>query len=437
MEDNLVKQSRVHYRFQLQGRAGLRYGGPDQPLSWVTSLPGEVVTCKQTTTSHRGSDLANRTVADLLGQYDATKPVTDNGHEFRTEKQSIHFSIPHIDFSGRDVEFHGPWGYGSYGTYWDNNFPVAPQVSQNDIRVYGTKAINQAIPTKSAASLAQFLGELREGLPALVGVNLLRGKGSTNSIGSEYLNYQFGIAPLLNDIKKFASAVKNSSRIIKQYERDSGRVVRRKRGLSGLTLNTHEETELSKWEAVGQPQYVSGWYPDFWNSFRNSGGKTESSVTQIYHTTRRAWFSGAFSYYLNSGDDVIARFDRYEQLANKLLGTRLTLEVLYQLTPWSWLADWFADIGDIISSASAFASDRLVLRYGYLMVHTVSRNQFTSSAVLPSGQRIHPSTEYKTERKERFRASPYGFGIDSSAFTDYQWAILGALGMTKAPRSLR
>jgi len=437
MEDNLVTQNRIHYKYNLQGRAGYVPPWSLDQFVWITNNPGEFIPCSQTTTSHRGSDLANRNVYDLLGRYNIQKPVSDNGHEFRTEKQSVHFAIGHIDVRSKNWEYHGPWGYGIYSQLGQYNFPVIEDVSQNDIRLNGTKAINQAIPTKSAASLAQFLGELREGLPSLIGLNLLKGRGSANSIGSEYLNYQFGLVPLFNDLKKFAKAAQQSSKIIKQYERDSGRVVRRKRGLGGLSLNTHNETKLAQWENVGQPGQVSGWYPEFWDRFRSDGGKTESSVTMIQHTTRRAWFSGAFSYYLNDGDDVIARFERYEQLANKLLGSRLTLETVYQLTPWSWLLDWFVDLGDIISSASAFANDRLVLRYGYLMVNTVSRNQFTGNVQLPSGQVIHPATEYKTERKERFRATPYGFAVDTSSFSDGQCAILGALGMTKAPRSLR
>jgi hypothetical protein len=44
------------------------------------------------------------------------------------------------------------------------------------------------------------------------------------------------------------------------------------------------------------------------------------------------------------------------------------------------------------------------------------------------------SSLYRSERKERWKATPYGFGLNMAGFTDQQWAILAALGMTKSPR---
>jgi len=46
------------------------------------------------------------------------------------------------------------------------------------------------------------------------------------------------------------------------------------------------------------------------------------------------------------------------------------------------------------------------------------------------------STSFRTTRKQRFRANPYGFARNPNSFSGKQWAILGALGLTKAPRRL-
>jgi hypothetical protein len=35
------------------------------------------------------------------------------------------------------------------------------------------------------------------------------------------------------------------------------------------------------------------------------------------------------------------------------------------------------------------------------------------------------------ERKERIKATPFGFGLVDSDFTNRQWAILAALGITR------
>jgi len=38
--------------------------------------------------------------------------------------------------------------------------------------------------------------------------------------------------------------------------------------------------------------------------------------------------------------------------------------------------------------------------------------------------------------KKRVKATPYGFGLDTDAFTPRQWAILGSLGISRGSRLL-
>jgi hypothetical protein len=146
-------------------------------------------------------------------------------------------------------------------------------------------------------------------------------------------------------------------------------------------------------------------------------------------TTRRVWFKGAFSYFLDPGSDLVGRFKRYEQLNNQLYGTRLTAEIVWELAPWSWLIDWFTDVQEVISNANALQDDDLVIKYGYLMVHTKTVRTVTSSGHFYGYPKpVSVANTYVCERKERFRATPYGFGLDVDAFSPRRWAILSALG---------
>jgi hypothetical protein len=118
-------------------------------------------------------------------------------------------------------------------------------------------------------------------------------------------------------------------------------------------------------------------------------------------------------------------------LADKLFGISLTPEVLWNLAPWSWAVDWFSNTGDVISNLSDWASDGLVLQYGYMMEHTVSSYTYSMS---PTG--IYrgvpaPPVSFVTETKIRRRASPFGFGINLSALSARQNAILVALGLSR------
>lgn len=125
-------------------------------------------------------------------------------------------------------------------------------------------------------------------------------------------------------------------------------------------------------------------------------------------------------------------------MVNHLLGTRLDAETLWNLAPWSWLSDWKANIGDNIANASKLSEDGLVLRYGYLMSETISDHTLSLHGPIPDGVgSCGPiSLTFSTVRKQRVRATPYGFGLDPNGFNVRQWSILGALGITKAPGKL-
>jgi hypothetical protein len=129
--------------------------------------------------------------------------------------------------------------------------------------------------------------------------------------------------------------------------------------------------------------------------------------------------------------------------ARLLYGLELTPETLWNLAPWSWLVDWFANVGPILSNVSAFQSDNLVLKYGYVMenvTRTYARTNWMG-VVNPSTTVYvnHPARVYDkffVETKTRVKATPYGFGLNTTAFTDRQWTILGALGLTRGPKAL-
>jgi len=99
--------------------------------------------------------------------------------------------------------------------------------------------------------------------------------------------------------------------------------------------------------------------------------------------------------------------------------------------------DYFATFGILATNVSRFSSDGLVMKYGYLMRHSTSIRTYTQNGVVFANANPGPfAITLKTERKERVRATPFGFGLNPNSFTGRQWAILAALALTKAPRSL-
>jgi len=252
--------------------------------------------------------------------------------------------------------------------------------------------------------------------------------GGPSALASEYLNQKFGILPTVADIQGLARALINFNNELRQFQRDAGRNVRRKRNLVEDTVVN--ETTIGP-GAIDLPSIQWPYEIKFFQD-----PLPPLKMTEVIRS--RSWFSGAFSYYLDSSHTgYLGRMGVYEAKANHLLGTRLNVATIWELTPWTWLIDWFLDISTFVKNAELIADDSVVLRYGYVMHETVASREYSIAGIKPSDPsgsvptRVSVILEYT--RKLRKRASPYGFGVDLSNMSPSKWAILTALGMTKAP----
>lgn len=288
----------------------------------------------------------------------------------------------------------------------------------------GGTAINNTLPMQEQSNLGLALAEiLREGLPKMIALSVVKSErgGLTQTIGGEFLNYQFGIAPLISDLRSLLQAVLRANKYLYDFHNRHDKHYRRRFTFPDTRENISKQVN----SAVGTTP-SSGWVT----------GASSSPLMMHRHVEQKTWFSGAYLYAAATQQDgLMDRLREFEESANHLLGTRLTPELLWNLTPWTWLIDWFVTISDVVSNISRLGRDGLVLEYGYIMQSTYVRAEFTTPNIYSiDGQVI--GEQFEIERKARRRASPYGFGLSPSSLTDKQWAILGALGMTKGPRSL-
>jgi hypothetical protein len=317
----------------------------------------------------------------------------------------------------------------------------APYPEQNDREFYGSKAIELTAPTQPSAKVALALGELVSGIPVLplkIGKSFTEYNAKTNraggikASGEDYLSVMFGIVPTYSDLMRTIEAVVKAQPIIEQYLKDSDELIRRSRGFPPKSETSKRTTTLYTPDAVWHGAYASVSSDMGGNVHRRSWEGTVST-----RTTNRWWFSGQYQYSIGPDSDIWDKFKYHEQLANKWLGIRLTPGDMWELTPFSWLIDWYFNIGTVINNASLLSRDGLVLRYGYLMNTTVNETilevpdwGFTASTKAPL------RALYNSTRKSRIRANPYGFDRNPNSFTGSQWSILAALGLTMAPNKL-
>lgn len=294
--------------------------------------------------------------------------------------------------------------------------------SDSSIKANGTTAIARTTPTNPAFDLSNAVGELMiDGLPSMIGVETWRNRAKVaRSAGSEYLNYEFGYLPLVNDVRNFSRVVKNHQKIMSHYYENSGKNMH----VSFEFPASFSSTDLANSGFDVALQWGNS--PLFYNGGKQNG---------LYYRSTRTWFKGCYTYYAvpprmnHDGLDSIRKFGAY---ADHLLGVRLTPETLWNLAPWSWAADWFTNTGDIIHNVSAFSRDSLVLKYGYIMSH----NRLSASAYSGGGTSgawtITPgSMNYTKEKMQRFQASPYfGFGT-TGTLSGSQKAVLLALGLSR------
>lgn len=430
------------------------YKGEEIPRSFVVLQP------TQETYSFRSSapdptppaDISSGEFYSWLKQTTEDKPKSDTGHEFFTTRTSVKTS-----HSGAYVRHLDQWNNsGARGFLWPQNtigrptaaLPPLKRLTAAEIVDFGTRAIKATTPTKPGAQLATTMSELALLLPTIPGAVLdgvrrpakRRGDKKDKVIGTssdvatslagEYLNWTFALAPTLSDFADAAKSLKTATSRLRQLQADSNKVVRRSFQFPDKVESTTQWTDFASFDGMS---YGAGTWFDLVGP---SGSKPSIRTTTT--VTERTWFSGAYSFYFGVDESTLGRLTEFERNANLLVGSRVTAETLWELTPWSWLSDWYGTIGSSIANAERFSNDSLVLRYGYLMRERTEVVEHTVEHLrTPQGSfGGEPYTVTLTRvTKERVRASPYGFGLRDTDLSVKQWSILAALGMTKGPRA--
>jgi hypothetical protein len=307
-------------------------------------------------------------------------------------------------------------------------FPPSAHSSEDDMNQAGAEAIARCSPYNSVTEASTFLSEaLKEGLPSLPGVNLWEKRTRAYlGVADEFLNTVFGWLPLVSDIKDTVTAARHASEVLKQFVRDNGRDVRR-------------TYYFPKDEQVEESVVPGIWNATFPGAQLFRAPAFAGVVTRRRVTTRKKWFSGCFTYHIPADSDSLQAMLGYGSQADKLLGTTLDPQTLWELTPWSWTIDWFSNASEVITNFQNFEIGGLVMRYGYMMEESIVEDTYTmsgGSGLFSQGKEfplslVSPVTLI-TKTKQRIPANPYGFGISWESLSTLQYAILTALGITKS-----
>lgn len=400
----------------------------------ILQVGNEVKSCPQTTYSFRSGvpDEAVVTKADLLAGARPYGSRYDNGHSFHTTKYSLMYDkslyTRRMNGTASNLEVTSP--VIPQQLYDDmSKFATALPIPSFDATLWGNRAISDTSPSSSTADLSVFFGEfLRDGLPSFIGKTITKPGLSKRQLarkgGAEYLNLQFGWVPLIKDVEKMLHVVKNSYKILAQYQRDAGRHVRRSRSYEVQKRTIDPGVQLTtSYFAASQDPVKALLTPNFSTSVLSE---------------ERVKFSGAYTYYIPVDDSLLGAAAKYATLADKLLGIKLTPDRLWNLTPWSWLTDWWFEIGTALEARTALSINGQFLQYGYLQRRTDVVKTYNYAFRPHWGSAyVNRTAIFRVTRKERIRANPLGFGFTDDAISASQMAILAAVGISMGDGKLR
>lgn len=239
-----------------------------------------------------------------------------------------------------------------------------------------------------------------------------------------HLELQFGWLPILRSILGFAETMRNKDSLLQQLIRDNGRPKRRKRNLTEAANNNDTGYKTGSfntgWGVDVSPLLPTGCYGQ---TSRSSGSNTLTSKT---------WCEGQFRYLLPPGPRNRAW---KRMMKRRIFGGRLTASDAYNIIPWSWMVDYFTDLGQFVQAVSPGVADKLICDYAYLMRTIEYAFDTTATISIRNGPNTYKHVSCRRRvwqtRKVRVEATPFGFGVKQTDLTPNQLSILGALGLSK------
>jgi len=371
------------------------------------------------TQGHPVSLLGKRTGLDIGGAFRNSRVTVEGGGGISVDR--IITGNPSAIVAASGFYYASPEAAGVCGqaltnassekTWLESSLPPA-----TDLQMLrdGATAISRVAPTNPLVDLSTSLAELfREGLPSL--------PGRSGGASGEYLNYQFGVAPLASDVRDLRSVLSRADALWRKYEENSGKGMRRRYTFP------EDRTTSSVVSSYRVP-----------NAVRLESGSTDGltglliqpgTLWQRTETRKRTWFSGSFTYYLPDSPLAagLARLDH-------LYGLQPGIDTAYQLTPWSWLIDYFANLGDVLENLNTFTMSGLVMPYAYVMSETTITTESRLDYEIWAGNGWKKATLTDTVTRKiqrRVPAHPFGFGVLDSGLTGKQQSILIALGLNR------
>lgn len=252
---------------------------------------------------------------------------------------------------------------------------------------------------------------------------------SKKDFADNFLNQQFGWIPFVQDVYDICNVAINAKEFMIELQNMNNQWTKRKGTLFDTTVGDAIINQLGS--GIGIRVQPRGNLLDQCVDTGGDGVPYRYFVSE--HIRQRVWAEGKAKFYrpefdtsLLSHDDPTMEVRRYITL----LGARVTPALLYKITPWTWLIDWFTTIGSTLDGLEAAALDGVVYKDLYCMHYQERELVLHQSIKFPSGLHNLEFRRRFVSKNRTIPEVPFGFGLSPTMLSGKQWAILGALGLT-------
>lgn len=331
---------------------------------------------------------------------------------FWSEKTEISGGLIH----GGDPSYSGYTFYGYPATYTHNAGLLSPLSLEGapSNGVVATSVIARTNPERASTSGLEYVSEL-PGLGALAKEEyesrLLRFRkyisqarfAGMKRVAKLHLMIQFGLMPLISDIELLLEFAKRVDARMRELERLRTRGLRRTvevwRGSNMLSL-------------PGQIMHTSGALLD----------------ADVLKTTTEE-IRGHIRWYPNFILGFPTDTSQLRSIAKKaILGARFAPDTLYEIFPWSWLIDYYLNLGTMLKTQS----NTLPMNHDLVRVmrHVTTITRTTAHTKSHDGRITMDPIFAKHELKTRVLATPT-IGARIEVLNAQQWSILGSLAVLR------
>jgi hypothetical protein len=295
--------------------------------------------------------------------------------------------------------FENPWA--------NEHVPIPAGPTDGEL---ATQLLARTNPSRSSTDGLVALAELRE-IPGLIresyglAMNKLfkfipeRAFRTLSKAAKLNLMIQFGILPLVGDLRTCYQFQKLVDSRAKELDKLNTKGLRR-------TVTLRTDTSSLVQPVVFQSNII-------W---------VEALLTK---RTSYKW-KGHIRYYPKPHAIPLSESEQRDQIVKLIYGLHFDVKNLYEALPWSWLVDYFFNLGTYLS---ATRNQLDVTHDSPRIIHDITTDMASHSHSCPPGVTMTP---YKHRRRTyQRRIVPATITARTEALTAQQWSILGSLSVLK------